>query len=294
MPGIIITPGTFNPPSVPVQLVVGYLFPKVPVKTIRKWRQFNPGFVGEAVLPAVPLPVIYSLFDFITGDLTVGVDVETFDAGQPNFTTAGVRYVADALYVKTAQDIPNKTYSAIGTPPLLAGSDSINLGLVEAEYGGDFEMPSNGIRLLLDFNLTLAGLGGLDAFYNLSTLDDSAPGAASGTLVLEVPYPVNPASNGYINQSLDLERNIEVTLFYDSVEVDRIYLTIRITGEVSFTLVPGSPGASLDIPEVDSGLTWADTLHGLAAGSPAGIEPNIPYSGYVRESFAAEGTLTLS
>jgi hypothetical protein len=294
MPGIIITPGEFNPPGTPLQLVVGYPFSKVPVRTIRKWRQFNPGWVGELEPPAVPLPVVYSYFDFITGDITVGVDVETFDAGKPNFTTAGVRYVTDALYAKTAQDIGAKTYSAIGIPPFLAGSDSISIGLVEAEYGGDFAMPSNHIRVLLDFNLTLAGTGGAEVFYSLSTLDESDPGATSGTIVLAVPYPVNPASNGYINQTIDTERNVTVTLFYDGEPVDRIYLTIPITGEVSFTIVPATPGADLDIPEVDSGVTWSDTLHGLDSTAPAGTEPSIPYSGYVRESWTSEGEITLS
>jgi len=295
MAGIIITPGTTNPPVVPTQILAGYPFPKVPVKTIRKWRQFNPGWVGELEPLAVPLPIGYSYFDFVTGDITVGVDVDTFDAGKPNFTTAGVRYVPDALYAKTAQDIGAKTYSAIdSTPPFPAGSDSIDIGLVEAQYGGDYAMPSNGIRVLLNFDLTLAGTGGAEIFYSLSTLDESDPGATSGTIVLPVPYPVNPVSNDFINQVIDTVRNVTVTLFYDGEPVDKIYLAIPITGEVSFTIVPATPGADLDIPEVDSGMTWSDTLHGLTASAPAGTAPTIPYSGYVRESWTSEGEITLS
>ncbi len=295
MPGIIITPGTTNPPLTPVQIVVGYPFPKVPVQTIRKWRQFNPRWVGGLEPVLVPLPVIYSYVDFITGDITVGVDVETFDSSKPNFTTAGVRYVADALYLKTAQDAGGKTYSAVGTPPYTAGGGSIEVGLVEAEYGGDFAMPSNHFRVLLEFALTVTGTG--DGATYTTTLADGHPDAITtltGTIWLIVPYPVDPASNGYINQEIDTEKYVTVSLRRNGVLFERIYLAIPINGEVSFTLVPLSPGASLAIPEVDSELTWSDTLYGPTAATPAGGVPGIPYSGYVRENWASEGEVTLS
>jgi hypothetical protein len=293
MPGITITPGTFNPVGIPVQTMgIGY-FPKTVVGTVRKWQQFSPKWVGELEPIIIPLPVIYSTFDFTTGDLTVGVDVETFDASATSFTTSGVRYVGDGSYIKTAHDSGAMTYSAVGTPPF-AGGGSIDIGLVEAEYGGDFAMPSNHIRVLVEFSLTVSGTAD-GSFYSTSLVDyhPDPVTTLTGEIWLTVPYPVDPSTNGYINQDLDLVRNVVVTLLRDGTPFDRIYLAIPITGEVSFTLIPGTPGADLDIPVVDSGLAWSDTLYGATASGPAGSEPDIPYASYVRESWASEGEVTL-
>lgn len=292
MPDILITPGTFNPPATPGQAFGIYVFPKTPVRTLRKWQQFSSA-PAPAVVPVEALPVVYSYSDFTSGAITVGVEVATFDAVQPNFAAAGVRYLADATYVKTAHDAIAKTYSAVGSPPFAAGGDSIGVGLVEAEYGGDYAMPSNYFRVLLDFSLTVTG-GGDGATYTLTTLDEDAPGATSGTIILAVAYPENPASNGYINQLIDTERTVTVTLLRNGQPFDRIYLLIPITGEVSFTLVPGAYGGDLGIPVVHSGRTWSDVLYGATAATAAVTAPSIPFSGYVRESWASAGTITLS
>jgi hypothetical protein len=56
MAGIIITPGTFNPPATPFQSAGIYRFPKTPVVTLRrKWLQYataGPG--GEVAPPETP------------------------------------------------------------------------------------------------------------------------------------------------------------------------------------------------------------------------------------------------
>lgn len=292
MPGIIITPGTFNPPAVPVQLVVGYPFPKVPVKTIRKWRQFNPGAVGEAVVPSQPpLPVVYSLFDYINGDITVGVDVETFDGSQPNFTTAGVRYVADALYLKTAQDTGAKTYSA-EVSPVFTGGAIVDFGTLAIEQGAA-GVSWDRLTFELDYDINIVGDTDLAA-YDFRMIDGTVDGSASqtGTALLTLALPSVPFEGG--NYDIDSTINILCRLRREGEDYDVIYAGIRVVGRLEFAALNGAVSPTPEPSPTSVPGVWDDTLYGAEAMATPVTEPDFSYAVYVRESHAAQGTLTLS
>lgn len=288
MPSILITPGTFNPPAAPVQSVGIVTFPKKPDVTLtrRPQQSSRSRVTGFPPLPALPLPVKYTLVDFLSGDLTVGVDVPSLDLSKPNFTTAGVTYVADGLYVKTASDSVAKTYSAVGTPIFtLSGGTEIDLGTVEIESMLGPALGFNNFLVRLDhtINLTGASLPFDEVLIPLST----TPAALAGIIELSVLIPGSPHLDGWGDRAFSQDVAVNASLLIGGQVRDKVYVLLRFTGNITFV----AAGANVR-PTITTGLTLTERLYGSAPG--AITPPSIPYAGYLRESFATRGTLTLS
>lgn len=289
MPDILITPGTFNPPGTPVQVYLQPVYPKVPVKTLRKRPpQWSTRFSTMAEPPVLVLDVNYTYADFITGDVTVGVITDSFDSGAANITLAGARYVADGLYAVTGFDSFAKQYSAVvDAPYVLSGSTQIDIGTIEVGGSGSGGLAFSSLLATVDYDLTLTGLTD-GATYTTSVLGSTVPGDSSGTIEAGVAWPVNPATNGWIDQDIAGFPVIVIQLKRNGLAFDIIYLALEIVGVVHFTT--DTPVR----PTVSTGETFSQTLHGPGAVPGAITPPSLPYTGYARESVATQGTLTPS
>lgn len=289
MPDITITPGTFNPPGT-LAVVHGALdFPKTPVQQVKRPAlQYNSRWVEvEEATPPVVLPVIYSYCDFITGDITIGVDVDPFDAGITNFITAGVRYIPDTTYAKTAQDIPGKTYSAVGTPQfVLTGGTEIDIGTVEIGGSGGGDLGFNNFLVTVGYSLSVAG-GADGGTYTTHVQASTTPTTLTGTMEFPVLIPVNPVSNGWIDQAVSAAPIIQFDLLRNGVIFDRIFILLEITGSIHFVVGTASR------PTIATGHSVAETLYRQSTSPGAISPPSLPYAAYVRESWASQGNLLI-
>lgn len=284
---LIITPGTFNPPATPVENAGIFIFPKVPDVTLnrRPQQSSRSRVAGFPPLPVLPLPVKYTLVDFLTGDITVGVDVPSLDTSKPNFTTIGASYVTNGLYAKTATDSGLKTYSAVGTPIFtLAGGTGIDLGTVEIGGSGGGGLAFNNFLVRMNYNIIL--VGGSLPFENVRIAPSTTPTELTGVLEHAVIIPGAPHLDGWGDREFDNNGIITATLREDGEPVDRVYILVRFTGTIHFTTAVASR------PTIVSGLTLTERLYRDAPGVIT--PPTIPYAAYLRENFGRRGTLTLS
>ena len=287
MPPLIITPGTFNPPATPVENAGIYLFAKQPDVTLtrRPQQSSRSRVAGFPPLPSLGIPVKYTLVDFLTGAITVGVDVPALDLSKPNFTATGATYVTNGLYVKTASNSGAKTYSAVGTPIFtVSGGTGIDLGTVEIGGSGGGALAFNNFLVRLDYNIIL--VGGSLPFESVIITPSTTPTELTGVLETGVLIPGSPHLDGWGDRAFDQTGIITATLRSSSAPVDKVYLLVRFTGSIHFTT------AAATRPTIVSGLTITERLYRDAPGVIT--PPTIPYAAYLRESFGRRGTLTLS
>lgn len=292
--GIIVTPGTFNAANQPGVASGVYVFPKTPDSTINKWLQFSTRQHEQDELPSVAC--IYSYVEFVSGVSRVGVASADYDGSKNNFESNGIRYLPNADYSITAKDLALKRYTALQSPApfIVTGSPRLDLGTVEALYNaGTFEMASNNVRIDVEYNIAILGTAeSPPVTYALQVIGSTSPGANSGTIVAGSVYAPSPSSNGFATQIHNRNLTLTAQLRRAGSIFDKVTILIPYTLQVTFRAA--GLGEPIVQPQVAAGMIFTDTLFGKSAGSPVGTVPAHPYSEYVRESFAEEGTLVLS
>lgn len=284
MPGIIITPGTTNPPVTPVQLVAGYPFAKVPVRTIRKWQQFHPRWVGEAAPPPT-LPRVNLRRDYFTGECEVrAIEVDPV-SGATNIALSGTRYVPDGTYPAT-WDGSNYVFEI---DPWSREPESIDLGefSLPGYYVTEEEGSFGGLFVSLNFEVTLAAAGdGADYEIEVQRAGIGPVLGDAGSLEFGIATVVGP---------FDETVTIDMRLTRNGTECDRVFCALRFIGSITDYYDAGEV-ATIDESRtiIDAGYALPEVLYGDESIIPVITGPELPIVGYTRESISLGGIITPS
>lgn len=319
MAGIIITPGTFNPPATPVETHGEYAFPRAVVQTLRKpWQQQQWSTRVVVGQPAPGFPVTFVERDYMSfgrgyGLYTVQAELE-YDAGITRFRTRGTRYTVDKLYDEMVTgEGPPESYTAeavilyeptpeMGTPEhpsgTFPGSTGINIGTIVLEQGFS-PLEYDNIPVYLSYGLAVEGTGD-GATYTTRVLDghSSGPTTLTGELLLRVTGIRGGLPSGWTENIITIDQVYTFTmiLFRDGEIYDRIDMSVLLTGQVTVRALDGGV-AQTPQPEILTDFICEETLYGgdTPAASALSRQPTIPATvGYRRSSIARQGDILLS
>lgn len=310
MSGIIITPGTFNPPATPAQTMGVYTFPKKPDVTLRKPTlsyQFSSRRAVEAAGGSASVGILYVRYDYITGLVRIRVADADYNPAATHAALTGARYAPNGNWPVVATDAGAKTYD-LATPSVLS-AESIDLGsfVVRITHPAD-----DGYYLRREKTRTVEGTateGDGDFPYSP---EDPATGFGArdygGELVDRVFWnsDITPGTE----QALDKTWHWSDYLLADpypgppTSEVDwanahssdMVYTKVRVTGQAILGFGGTVEYSPLDGAAVkDTGTLQETTLYAPDAGTPVPAPlPTVPVVEYVRESWVHQGGAVLT
>lgn len=312
MSGIIITPGTFNPPATPAQAFGMYVFPKTPVATTRRGKtsyQFQSRPAPPPMVEDEGEAVIYFRRDFYTGDCIIMVG--SIQSSLATFTLAGGRYANDGDHTPTdvfpdISGINDSGYVMNGSTAYLFADegwtdDRADLDIGEVTFdpylfdGGLYYF----LRLSLPYSVTVAAATG-ESVYAVQayqqTFDPPIQSGLSGAIPIDLAG-YTPGSMGSVGGTVSVSTVVILELLRDGAVIDRVKVSINITGTVSPS---GGEEDAAAVETLEDAVTivtapasLTDTLYGADPVQPAVTAPDIPHMGYARESYAIQGTITL-
>lgn len=293
MPGIIITPGTFNPPATPIQTNAAVQFPRTKVKTLMKpWQQQQWSTRSSAAKPSYP--VVYSSRVFMAPGSDVGeikVKFEgPFNSLQPGFEVRGARWTENTIYEVTGTADNGYTANA---PQIYTAGDPIAFGYHELYQGADY-LSYNSMPFYLNYEVDVTGIDD-DGVYEVQLIDGHTVGdpIVEGEVILRLPLSPGPPPGGGKHMLVNQALQFGIALLRNGAVFDRIIWEVWIEGEIRIYPINGEISETPQ-PSHREDLTMVDTLFGATASNPVSTQPTIPAtSAYFRESYAREGFVTL-
>lgn len=311
MPGIIITPGTFNPPASPAETNGVLTFPRKKVVTLRApWmqQQWSTRRAAPAVAPG--FDCVYTYRDFMAagmefGQFIAGLDVESLDMTKTSFGVKDVRWSVDKSYDVVGASADAKTYVAnatieflpqpvVGTPenPSTAYPEikPLDIGTHILEQGGS-PLSYDRIPIYLTYDIDVVGTADDDEHEYTVAVNDYHSGGEEpeGELLLIAHIEPGPPPTYERLMVIDETIDFSFILFRDGVPFDKVYFLVQVTGSVHIMPLDGG-AVPTPQPSITSDEHCEETLYGATATNPIATQPTIKATiGYARESWAKEG-----
>lgn len=281
--GIVITPGTFNPPA-PLTQVQGVVTWPQPVSGWRKQAPMQWHSVPTAGREAEQSTVEEVQHNFVTGTRTFK-DPTAPETPVAAIRTQGVRYAGDATYpvkYKLSDRYHCEPSGPVYTPP---GTEvAANFGTVGAR---------SPLILKFFYQVNLVGTAGdPGAEYTIET-PNAGPSMMAVGQSGEIRWK-NKADAIAVGSSINwLEHwSVQIILKRNGSPIDQVTVAVPIRIRANVTYF-GHASVDDAPHEVHSGLTFSDNLYGLAVSNatPDGRVPSIPYASYSRTAFRTPGKL---